>query len=109
MLILSTISILRGDAWNYAAARWRGRDSDRDSDSSNSPKIYLRRSTADDESVWGRGANVQYEIGLKQVPGNTRQYFSRHPEVWNLLNSRLFALSILALPPPCAPWVVLPS
>lgn len=61
-------------------ARWRGRDSNRDSDN---PKIDLRRATADDESVRGGGANVQYEIGLKQVPGNTRQYFSRHPEVWN--------------------------
>jgi hypothetical protein len=50
MLILSTISILRGDAWNYAAARWRGRDSDRDS---GSPKIDLRHATADDESVCG--------------------------------------------------------
>lgn len=57
----------------------------------------------------GGRANVQYEIGLKQVPGNTRQYFSRHPEVWNLLNSQLFALSILALPPLCAPCVLLPS
>ena len=52
----------------------------------------------------------QYEIGLKQVLSNTRQYSSHHPEVWNLLNSRLFAnnreFTPGASPAVCSPCLV---